>query len=146
MRAKKEAVKKVEESGKQGRKTWSPGTQMPELKAPEGFATRWCRMDEAHIHKRLLEHWEFCTELKFTGPQFEGVDLRSHQNKQYGGVVINNMIGMMLPPEWVEARREYNEDEVRSQTSSYLSSEGHKNRHGKIARNADVTVDGLHID
>ena len=115
----KSTGKKAKPELKKGKASWNPANRLPDLVVPDGMVGRWVRNDPINVNKKLNEGWVFTNKMKTPSCRTDTDSVDS--TKGISGITINEMVGMVMPKDLAQARREYHERETEARTDAALS-------------------------
>lgn len=106
---------------------FKPASRLGHLIAPKGFTARWVRNDSDNIARKKAEGWIIMKPEQNKGTYVEIEDVNDTKPTS-NQIRYRDLIGMMLPDDMVESRREYYKNETLQATKSILkkSDEGLK--------------------
>lgn len=142
-RRKKADQTKTEEKKKGHRVSYQPARRLPKLNAPEGFVPAWKHNTPEEIRRCQQEGWVIADRNKHK----VDLDMGDYYKKindapvKDGTSIIthNEMIGMFLPEEIAQARKEYVQKETEDQTRAKLNPHMNAQNRG-VAQRANVTT------
>lgn len=127
----KAKVKKADKTPvekKKGQKVdWKPSSRLPKLNPPKGFVAKWAHNVPERIRQLQDEHWQVANRIEHNmdvpmGDYYKKVNDRPILPSQ-STITQNEMIAMLIPEEYADARKEYYRQETEKQTRAKLRPE-----------------------
>lgn len=119
-------------------------SDLGKLSVPEDMVGRWVRPDDANLHRKLEEGWEFVNKTNCpNAKRLEELGLGDQvkDGGQMGGVIrYREMVGMCLPKEMKESRDRQIAEKTMNQTKAKIFMREAKRDLGDYSSKLEPTI------